>query len=512
MKTILGLSFGYHDAAITVLDSDSGSILFASQAERYSKVKNDKWLNKELIAAALSYGDPEVMVMHENFLKTKWRHAKAGNWKGVFEPTPLTWLGFYPELDDIPIKYMSHHQSHIASSWLTWDEPLIGGPPKALGIVIDAIGEIDTASKWALGEEWGSMRKLSSVKYPHSLGLFYTAMTHAVGLKPNEDEYILMGMAAYGTSKAKEIVERIKFEVFDPKTTKPIQQLINLHKGFPADHWIREYNDFDIASAAQTIFENRMDWFIRQGRAEFASDNLVYSGGCALNCSANTNLFNQFDTVTIMPNPGDAGSSLGAAAAYYYEKTNSFITEEEDFTPFLGHNIPGDYPVEKAMDSLRNGEVFGIANGRAEFGPRALGNRSLLADPRSDDIKDKVNAIKKRQEFRPFAPVILEEYLEDYFDIPKNLVRSQYMQFTLRCRFPHKFPGIVHKDGTSRVQTVSVFDNPGLHTLLSRYHEETGCPMLLNTSLNIKGQPIVNDEEDAKAFEEAYNVKVHLRA
>jgi carbamoyltransferase len=164
--------------------------------------------------------------------------------------------------------------------------------------------------------------------------------------------------------------------------------------------------------------------------------------------------------------------------------------------------------VERALDSLFRNEIFGIANGRAEFGPRALGNRSLMADPRGGDIKDRLNEIKKRQKFRPFAPVILEEHVHNYFDVWPGFT-SPYMQFTADCLHPDKYPAIVHADGSSRVQTVNAEQHPGLYELLTRFHERTGCPMLVNTSLNIKGQPIVNNVHDAFEFSERYGIAVH---
>jgi carbamoyltransferase len=235
------------------------------------------------------------------------------------------------------------------------------------------------------------------------------------------------------------------------------------------------------------------------------SKNIVFMGGVALNCVANSRLKEVgYEDVHIMPNPGDAGSSLGAAALEYYHQTGKKIKWEG---PYLGKNIPGTYPVQAALKSLLAGELFGIANGRAEFGPRALGNRTLCADPRGPNVKDQMNAIKKRQEFRPFAPVILEEHAHEYFDMPVDT--SPYMQFVARCKYPDEFPAIVHKDGTSRVQTVSLNQHPGLYMLLREFYKATGCPMIVNTSLNIKGQPIVNDMEDAAKFAKHYGVPVH---
>jgi carbamoyltransferase len=230
----------------------------------------------------------------------------------------------------------------------------------------------------------------------------------------------------------------------------------------------------------------------------------VYGGGVALNCLANTQLFKLFDDIWIMPNPGDAGSSLGAAALWYHRKTGEQVYWNN---PYLGTLIPGKYPVRKALQSLKHNQIFGIANGRAEFGPRALGNRSLMADPRGGDIKSDLNEIKKRQKFRPFAPIILEEFAHAYFDMPTASI--PYMQFVVKCKFPNMFPAIVHQDGTSRVQTVNRDQHPGLYKLLRDFHERSGCPMLVNTSLNIKGQPIVNTEQDAADFAAHYGVEVY---
>jgi carbamoyltransferase len=230
------------------------------------------------------------------------------------------------------------------------------------------------------------------------------------------------------------------------------------------------------------------------------SKNLVYMGGVALNCAANSRIGNYFDDIWIMPNPGDAGSSMGAAALAYGGRLN--WTDA-----FLGHNIPGAYPVNDALDILLTDRIVGVASGRAEWGPRALGNRSLLADPRGTDIKEKVNDIKKRQQFRPFAPVILEELADTYFDMPCGWNNSRYMQTIARCRVPELFPAIVHYDGTSRVQTVPK-DGSGIRELLEKWYLMTDCPMLLNTSLNIKGEPMVNDRSDADRFEQRYGVKV----
>jgi carbamoyltransferase len=199
-----------------------------------------------------------------------------------------------------------------------------------------------------------------------------------------------------------------------------------------------------------------------------------------------------------MPNPGDAGSSLGAAAAMYGKHL--------DWQgPYLGYDLGNEYPVDKVFKELMKNKICAVAAGRAEYGPRALGNRSILADPRDPDIKDKVNLIKQRELFRPFAPVVMEEYASEWFDMDYT---SPYMQYTPRCLKPDLIPSVVHVDGTSRVQTVNAKQHPGLYAVLKKFYEKTGVPVLLNTSLNIKGQPLLNDYQDIKLWEEQYNTKV----
>jgi carbamoyltransferase len=256
----------------------------------------------------------------------------------------------------------------------------------------------------------------------------------------------------------------------------------------------------NIAAAGQMVAEDLIRQVMIRARNFEFSQNLVYMGGVALNCTANRMLGEYFDKIWIMPCPGDAGSSLGAAALAFGRRVNWRDS-------YLGHLIPGVYPVNGLLDGLLTEQIVGVASGRAEFGPRALGNRSLLADPRGSKIKEKVNEIKRRQQFRPFAPVILEELADTYFDMPRGFSNSRYMQSVARCRVPELFPAIVHVDNTSRVQTVPK-DGSGIRELLEKWYVMTGCPMLLNTSLNIRGEPMVNDRADADRFEALYGVKV----
>jgi carbamoyltransferase len=498
-----------HDASVSIIQGSD--IKFAGHAERYSKIKNDPLLNTELLRDALQYGTPDVIAWYENPWKKKTRQLYAGQYKTAFDmdELPKKYLQQFPELKDIPIEYQSHHYTHAASGYYT------SGFHHAAIVVIDSIGEWETLTIWQ--GSGSTLSKMYTQRYPHSLGLFYSAMTQRLGLKANEDEYILMGMAAHGDAsrkyKGKELYVQLKnaFDItgdtsssWENKNTLSFGK--NLHKGC---NWLfpdltTEQDLFDLAAATQHIYEMMFDRIIKLAKELYHGTNLVLMGGCALNCVANSNITDNygFKNIWIMPNPGDSGSCIGVAQKY----NNDWALDWK--TPYLGYNIEGDYPVEKALETLLTGEICGIANGRAEFGPRALGNRTLTADPRGPTVKDKMNEIKHRQKFRPFAPMILEEDVHEYFEMPGNITQSPYMQFVAKCKFPKEFPAIVHVDNTSRVQTVNQLQHPELYQLLSSFKTETGCPMLVNTSLNIKGKPIVNDEQDAIDFSKHYGVKV----
>jgi carbamoyltransferase len=325
-------------------------------------------------------------------------------------------------------------------------------------------------------------------------------MTQRIGLKPNEDEYILMGMAAYGDPNR--LYQEILDEFVEYVHQGEVRFKHNLHRGclWWKPGLTKEQDMYDIAAATQKIYEMMLDNVLEYWSKVLPSRNLVLMGGCALNCSANGIAKDYFDNVWIMPNPGDAGSAVGAVLAHRKEH----MPIDHVYT---GYNIEGEYPVEETIQELQATGICGVANGRAEYGPRALGNRSLLADPRGADIKDRVNEIKRRQKFRPFAPVVLAEHYHENFEGPAN----SYMQFTARCTNPDLYPAITHMDGTSRVQTVGP-DGSGIRRLLEAWHAATGCPMLLNTSLNIKGKPIVNNLTDAEEFAKMYNVKVFTKA
>jgi len=486
---ILGINCMNHDAAMAVVDYSSGrgEILWAAHSERYSKVKNDHYLNQKIVDEAKTFGPFNKVVYYEKPLLKKTRQLYAGQWGTALSYTEMPqW-----HLDHFNIKideYVKHHDSHAAAGYFT-------SPFKDTGatiLTVDAIGEWETVSISTADKIW--IERKETIKYPHSIGILYSAFTHRCGLKPAEEEYILMGMAAYGKPKYKQKI----YDDFVYQT--PFKLKKNLHRGLT--DWEPNADVMDIAASIQAVTEECLVELWHRA-SKYGSRNLVYAGGVALNCAANRVLANMglFDDIWIIPNPGDAGSSLGCIAAHQ----KSHLKWEH---PFLGHEIDGEYPVDGLIKELKENKMVGVASGRAEFGPRALGNRSLLADPRGEEVKDLVNGIKKRQKFRPFAPAILEEDVNEYFTLPKAVQNTPYMQFTAACTHGKDFPAIIHHDHTSRVQTVRKTDNPGFHALLTEWKKQTGCPILLNTSLNIKGQPIVNDRDDGKAFTSKYGVKV----
>jgi carbamoyltransferase len=489
---ILGISAGFHDAAATVI-SPQGDIVFAGHSERYSKQKNDADISTELLTE-IDMSSVGTVAYYERPLVKQLRQWYAGQgieWDKLTTKQCLDQQLGSGTTSDKTLKSYNHHLCHAAAGFQT------SSYDRATVVVIDAVGEFETITIWAAQYNHNGVatyKRLWRQNYPHSIGLFYSAITGRVGLRPLDEEYITMGMAAWGQdSWHRSMVTKVI------RDFEKIEFNDNLHVGFDST-FLESATNEDIACAAQMITEDLIQNVMQRARNFGFSTNLVYMGGVALNCSANRHLGKYFDNIWIMPCPGDAGSSLGAAALAYRKQihwTNAY----------LGYNIPGDYPVHDVMDGLLRDKIVGVASGRAEFGPRALGNRSLLADPRGPDIKARVNDIKRRQQFRPFAPVILEEHVDMYFDMPKGFLDSRYMQVIARCRHPHIFPAIVHKDGTSRVQTVPQ-DGSGIRQLLEAWYTKTGCPMLLNTSLNIRGEPMVNDRADADRFQTLYGVTV----
>ena len=476
---IFGINETSHDAALSVIKD--GEILFASHSERYSKKKNDWFLNKKIIMDALRYAIPDVIAYYERPFLKKLRLLVNG---GLGYDDPF-FKGKLSCLRKIPVVNFKHHYSHAAAGYFTskFNDAVI--------VVIDSIGEFNTSSVW-IGDR-NKIKNIYNQNYPLSFGLFYSAFTQLIGLEPNKEEYILMGMAAYGNPEKYYKLVKSYFPKFD-------KQKYNFHKGIYDWGNIKEENKFDIAASVQKVYEENLMEFMHMVYKKTKKKNLVFMGGCALNCSANTLLWKIFDDIWIMPNPGDAGNSLGAAAALYGDHLNWK-------SPYLGHKMNTEYPIENILKDLTENQISAVAVGGAEFGPRALGNRSILADPRNPNIKDRVNEIKQREKFRPFAPIIMEEYAHEWFDM--NFT-SPYMQYTVKCKKPELIPSVVHVDGTSRVQTVNKSQHKELYNLLKKWYEISGVPILLNTSLNVKNQPLLNDHRDVVLWEKQYNYKINI--
>ena len=440
---IVGISEGMHDAALSVIDDTE--IIYASHSERYSRVKNDKWVHKS--QWKLTKDADTVAYYEKPFWKNTRRLYSGRSWKKTNTEYDISFR---------------HHESHAAAGYYTapFDDCNV--------LVIDAIGEWDTVSIWE-GKN-NELKKIKSWKYPYSLGLLYSAITQRIGLKPQEDEYITMGMAAFGHK------------------TYNLEDLLWENNQWGVGDLLPDAKNEDLALSIQLLYESKLLELVKM----CPKKNLILMGGCALNCVANSKIKNK--NIWIMPAPGDAGSALGAAALVQKKKLKWV-------SPYLGYDIKVSVNPKAVVTELLDRKVCGVAHGKAEFGPRALGNRSLLGDPRYD-IKDTVNTIKRRQKFRPFAPAILEEYKDEYFEGPMN----EYMQFVAKAK--HDYSSVTHVDGTARVQVVKKDCKSIIRPILEEWYDRTGCPMLLNTSLNIKGKPIVNDWNDACEFERQYHVAV----
>lgn len=484
-----GISALSHDAALAVVQDDR--LLFAAHSERYSRAKNDALLHSELLSEARAFGPPDQVVWYERPLVKKLRHLRAGQWEHALARSdlPSRYLRSIGLRRNIPVAYASHHESHA------WAGIATSGFDSAAVVVADAIGEFDCFSIFGYTARDG-LRPRYRCRYPHSLGLLYSAFTRRCGFKPNEDEYILMGMAAFGEPRHVDDILDAWIRLDGPGYALRA----NVHRGI--GDWLPDARPEDLAASIQEITERVMLRAAVWAREEIGSPNLILMGGVALNCVSNAVVARDagFSEVWIFPNPGDAGSSVGAVAAHLERPLNWP-------GPYLGTRIDRELDIAAVVRSLTTEGIAAVANGPAEFGPRALGNRSLLADPRPADMKDRVNRVKGRERFRPFAPMIREEILHRHFDVPVR--HTPYMQFTALCRSPGEHPAVVHVDGSSRVQSVSRDQHPALHDLLTAWEDASGCPMLLNTSLNSRGEPLVNSWRDAERFGEREGVRVH---
>jgi carbamoyltransferase len=461
-----GISEFFHDAGIAFI-TEHGDIEFAAHSERYSKIKNDPDLNIKLINM-IDAKD------HVSYYELK-DHQREFN----FRTKNLDRVANPPIHNSLVCNsWVNHHISHAAGAFYTrpWADK-----NNTVILTIDGAGEQQT-----MGIYDHKFNLLENEYMPRSIGMFYSWVTKFLGLRPLEDEYVVMGLASYG----------------EPLLVNQFHDLYksNLTKGNIKNGIIKickNMKDEDIAASIQKFTEEKIIKYANIARRY--GTKLLYSGGVAQNIVANSLIKPLFDDMWIPTAPSDSGSALGCAAHSYGRITGNDRINWEG--PYLGYNIKREINPKKVVDHLLEHTYCGIANGRAEFGPRALGNRSLIADVRYD-VKDTVNKIKRRQKYRPFAPAILEEFVDQYFEGPVN----EYMQYTSKAL--HDYKSVTHVDGTARVQVVKKDCKSVIRPILEEYYERTGVPMLLNTSLNIRGMPMVNDEKDAEAWERKYKVKV----
>jgi len=481
-----GFSEFMHDAGLAFISED-GRIEFATHGERYSKRKNDPYLPDQ--CWEMIKNDDYVTFYENPDIRLNIGVYKGGKKNHNTKKSMIIYSSL--DYDD----YCEHHVSHAANGFYTrpWESS-----EDTVIVSIDGAGEEE--STVIFDHNFNILDKWS---LPRSLGFMYGYATKELGYQILQDEYIVMGMAAYGEPVAFEEMKEffynqpcIEFNTSrNIKIAKSMDRKAN-YKVFLHD-LKQNISDEDFAASIQALAE-----YVMIERCEFArrfGSKLILTGGCAQNIVAAGKIKSMFDDMWIPVAPSDCGSALGAAAHTYCKQNGVDRIKWEG--PYLGYNIDREINPKDVVKHLLEHSYCGVANGPAEFGPRALGNRSLIADVRYP-IRDTVNSIKRRQKFRPFAPAVLEEYADAYFEGPMN----EYMQYSSKAK--HDYSSVIHVDGTSRVQIVKKDCKSVIRQILEEYYDETGVPMLLNTSLNIKDMPIVNDEYDARHFQSMYDVKV----
>ena len=574
MSSILGISAFYHDsAAATVVD---GKIIAAVQEERFSRKKHDSRypfnaVNYVLEASNLKLNKIDYIVFFEKpFLKFErlietyvafapkgfksfcmsmpiWLREKLFQKKFLFEKLKQHDDNF----DDINKIYFSeHHYSHAASAF--YPSPF----KDAVILTLDGVGEWATTTI-AIGNG-NEIKMLKEIHFPHSIGLLYSAFTYFTGFKVNSGEYKVMGLAPYGQPKYKDIIMKELVDLKDDGSFRLNMKYFNYATGLtminnkfedlfgqkarnPHKDLLTQFH-MDIASSIQNVTEEIVLKLTMSLSKEYKSRNLCLAGGVALNCVANGKILknNIFENIWIQPAAGDAGGSLGAALAFWYKelgnKRNPSSSDDEMRGSYLGPSFY-DNQVENTLKSLnakytkqneenlislianelKNGKIIGWFQGRMEFGPRALGARSIIADPRSDKMQKKLNLkVKFRESFRPFAPSVLREDLNDWFELnsdsPYMLLVSNVkknIQIPMTEKDQKLFginklnikrssiPAVTHVDYSARIQTVHEKTNPKYYKLIKKFKEITNCPILVNTSFNVRGEPIVCTIEDA---------------
>lgn len=518
---ILGISCFYHESAAALIKN--GKIIAASAEERFSRKKHDysfpsKAIDFCLREANIRVNELDYIVFYEKpFVKFE----RSLTISLRYFPKSLTFFidsmrNFLTEklwikstiaqklnVKSNKILFVPHHLSHAAASF--YPSPF----ENAAYLTLDAAGEWTTGS-WGVAQG-NKLHPLGEMKFPHSVGLFYSTFTSFLGFEVNDGEYKVMGMAGYGKPKYMDKVMKL-YKQFKDSSVELNMDYFAFHrssKRMYSDKLVllfEKLNKFDVAASLQKCTEeivfNMLKYIFKQTK----QTNLVYGGGVALNSVINGQITKKtpFKDVFIFPAAGDDGGAVGCALYVYYHVLGN-MRRYQLSDVFLGAEFSTDKILreEKLIDyiaqKLSEGKVVGYFAGRAEFGPRALGHRSILADPRDSRMKDLVNSkIKFREEFRPFAPAVLEEFADDYFyKVNRNLGKFMLGTFKAKAKTKKKAPAIVHIDGTSRIQIVNK-SYPGLlRKILEAFYKKTGVPILLNTSFNLKGEPIVNSPEDA---------------
>ncbi len=536
---ILGISSHYHDsAAALVID---GQLVAACHEERFTRRKHDpefpiQAINYCLREAGLTteglthvgfYDKP--LLKFERLMASIMRHLPFG-YRAYADAMQL-WLTnklwirrqIRHHLDfNGPVLFNEHHMSHAASAFL------VSPFEEAAILTLDGVGEWATAT---MGVGRGNQIQLThEVRFPHSIGLLYSAMTYYVGFKVNSGEYKLMGLAPNGEPKfmdqIREVIDvrddgsfslNMKYFDFDWKS-----QMTNARwdKLFGGPRRKPEtplgQRDADLARSCQEITEEVMLKSAKHLRKTTGMKHLCLAGGVALNCVANARVLREagFDDIWIQPAAGDAGGALGVAFSIWNSALNNprtFVMKHAYWGPEFNddairtyldgraakyHALAEPELLQRTAKLIADGLVVGWYNGRMEYGPRALGSRSILADARDAGMKDRLNEkIKLREGFRPFAPSVLEEETSTWFELDRP---SPYMLLTAQVRPDHRtVPSITHVDGSARLQTVSRETNPRYHALISEFQRQTGCPVIINTSFNVRGEPIVLTPEQA---------------
>lgn len=560
---ILGISAFYHDSAAALVED--GRILGAVQEERFSRKKHDNSFPKESIEYLLrdnhiSANDVDLIVFYEKpFLKLariiwsflRYHPLQVGSFLKVLNSQSRKFrirhiikreLGYKGK-----IAFIKHHQSHAASSF--YPSPF----EKAAFLTIDGVGEFETLT-YGIGDG-NKISFKNHINFPHSLGLLYAAFTYFTGFKVNSGEYKVMGLAPYGTPKYKnkiltELMDlkedgsfKLNMRYFDFTTGRPIinenfENLFGRKRRMPESRLVQD--DMDFASSIQSVTEKIILRLARRIKEETGEKYLCLAGGVALNCVANGKVLraNIFDDIYVQPASGDAGGALGVALYFWYnvlnnQRTPSFDKKdlqntyfgpsfsEEDIKEFLDYKkIPYVYSpnVENDVSTLlARGKVVGWFSGQMEFGPRALGSRSILGDARNPEMQKNMNLkIKFRESFRPFAPAVLEEEADKWFEIERP---SPFMLLVAdikkekRKQIPEDknnlfgidklnvvrsdIPAVTHVDYSARIQTVSKEGNGKFYQLIKSFYGKTSCPVVVNTSFNVRGEPIVCTPEDA---------------